>query len=73
MNIGTLAAFVIVCLGVIVLRYRQPDLPRPFKTPFMPLIPLLGMGFCLVFDHQSQSGDLVAFSCLVYIRFDDLF
>jgi APA family basic amino acid/polyamine antiporter len=46
-NIGTLAAFVIVCVGVIVLRYRRPDLPRPFKTPLMPLIPLLGVGFCL--------------------------
>lgn len=46
-NIGTLSAFVIVCLGVIVLRYRQPDLNRPFKTPLMPLIPLLGIGFCL--------------------------
>jgi APA family basic amino acid/polyamine antiporter len=46
-NIGTLAAFVIVCVGVIVLRYRQPNLHRPFKTPLMPLIPLLGVGFCL--------------------------
>lgn len=46
-NIGTLAAFVIVCVGVIVLRYRQPQLNRPFKTPFMPVIPLLGVGFCL--------------------------
>ncbi len=46
-NIGTLAAFVIVCVGVIVLRYRQPQLNRPFKTPLMPLVPLLGVGFCL--------------------------
>lgn len=46
-NIGTLAAFVIVCVGVIILRYRQPNLERPFKTPFMPIIPLLGVGFCL--------------------------
>lgn len=46
-NIGTLAAFVLVCAGVIVLRYKQPDLPRPFKTPFSPLIPLLGMAFCI--------------------------
>jgi len=46
-NIGTLAAFVLVCAGVIVLRYKQPELHRPFKTPFSPIIPMLGMGFCL--------------------------
>jgi len=46
-NIGTLSAFVIVCAGVIVLRYRQPDLHRPFKTPLMPFVPLLGVGSCL--------------------------
>ncbi len=46
MNIGTLAAFIIVCVGVIVLRYQQPDMPRPFKTPYSPLIPGLGIIFC---------------------------
>lgn len=46
-NIGTLAAFVLVCAGVIVLRYTRPDLPRPFRTPFSPLIPALGIAFCL--------------------------
>jgi APA family basic amino acid/polyamine antiporter len=45
-NIGTLAAFVLVCLGVIVLRIRQPDLPRPFKNPFGFLLPILGMISC---------------------------
>lgn len=45
-NIGTLAAFVIVCLSVIVLRYTKPNMPRPFKTPFCPLIPGLGVFFC---------------------------
>ncbi|NBX00514.1 MAG: amino acid permease [Methylophilaceae bacterium] len=45
-NIGTLAAFVLVCLGVIVLRKTQPDLPRPFKNPFTPLLPALGMLSC---------------------------
>jgi len=45
-NIGTLAAFVLVCLGVIVLRARQPDLHRPFKNPFNPLFPILGMISC---------------------------
>lgn len=45
-NIGTLAAFVLVCLGVIVLRIRQPHLHRPFKNPLNPLFPLLGMLSC---------------------------
>ena len=43
-SIGTLLAFVIVCAGVWVLRVRRPDLPRPFKTPLVPLVPILGMG-----------------------------
>lgn len=45
-NIGTLFAFITVCAGVIVLRYTHPNLPRTFKTPFMPLIPILGMLSC---------------------------
>lgn len=45
-NIGTLAAFVMVCLGVIVMRIRHPDLPRPFKSPFSPLFPMIGMLMC---------------------------
>jgi len=40
-SIGTLLAFVIVSIGVIVLRYRRPDLERPFRTPFVPLVPAL--------------------------------
>ena len=46
-NIGTLAAFLLVCLGVVVLRRTRPDLPRPFRTPASPLIPLLGALACL--------------------------
>lgn len=45
-NIGTLAAFVLVSLGVIVLRIRQPDLPRPFKNPFGFTLPILGILSC---------------------------
>jgi APA family basic amino acid/polyamine antiporter len=45
-NIGTLAAFVIVCFGVIVLRITQPEIKRPFRTPFSPLFPVLGMISC---------------------------
>lgn len=46
-NIGTLAAFVTVCLGVIILRYTHPDLPRPFRTPLTPYLPFLGIIACL--------------------------
>jgi APA family basic amino acid/polyamine antiporter len=42
-SIGTLLAFVIVCAGVWVLRVRRPELHRPFKTPFVPLVPILGI------------------------------
>ncbi len=42
-SIGTLLAFVIVCAGVWVLRLRRPDLHRPFKTPMVPLVPILGI------------------------------
>lgn len=45
-NIGTLAAFVLVCLGVIVLRITKPDMKRPFKAPFGALFPVLGMLSC---------------------------
>ncbi|MFN8543708.1 MAG: amino acid permease [Candidatus Binatia bacterium] len=42
-NIGTLMAFVIVCAAVIVMRRTNPDLPRPFRTPLVPLLPVLGI------------------------------
>jgi APA family basic amino acid/polyamine antiporter len=45
-NIGTLFAFVLVCLGVIILRRKNADRPRPFRVPFVPLFPILGVLFC---------------------------
>ena len=51
-SIGTLLAFVIVCGGVLVLRYRSPDLNRPFRTPWVPFVPVMGIltcGFMMVF------------------------
>jgi APA family basic amino acid/polyamine antiporter len=60
-NIGTLFAFVLVCIGVIVLRYTKPNQPRPFKIPLMPVIPLLGMAACL--------GLMVFLPALTWIRF----
>lgn len=58
-NIGTLASFVMVCVGVIVLRIRQPDLKRPFKNPWNPLIPVLGILSC---------GALIGFLPLLTIQ-----
>ncbi|OUC99949.1 amino acid permease [Streptomyces swartbergensis] len=46
-NIGILLAFVVVCAAVIVLRYRQPDLPRTFRTPWMPVVPAVGIVFSI--------------------------
>jgi len=45
-SIGTLLAFVIVCGGILVLRRTQPDLPRPFRTPWVPVVPILGIAIC---------------------------
>src|SRR6266545_6017288 len=46
-NIGTLLAFVLVCAGVWILRNTRPDLERPFRTPLVPLVPILGIVSCL--------------------------
>jgi APA family basic amino acid/polyamine antiporter len=46
-NIGTLSAFLVVCAAVLVLRYRDPHRPRPFRTPWVPLVPVLGILACL--------------------------
>src|SRR5437879_11864788 len=46
-SIGTLLAFVIVSAGVWALRVKRPDLPRPFRTPLVPLVPILGIGISL--------------------------
>jgi APA family basic amino acid/polyamine antiporter len=46
-SIGTLLAFGLVCIGVILLRHTAPDIPRPFRTPGVPLVPILGAIICL--------------------------
>ena len=46
-SIGTLLAFVIVCAGILVLRYTRPELHRPFRTPLVPVVPALGILCCL--------------------------
>ena len=47
MSIGTLVAFMVVSLGVIILRRRAPDLERSFKVPLYPVLPLLSIAACL--------------------------
>lgn len=60
-NMGTLLAFAIVCAGVWVLRRRMPDLPRPFKTPWVPLVPILGIlsAFYLIWTLPALTKEVV--------------
>jgi len=46
-SIGTLFAFILVCIGVMIMRKKMPEAPRAFRTPLVPLIPILGVGVCL--------------------------
>ncbi|GGC80497.1 amino acid permease [Tersicoccus solisilvae] len=61
-NIGILSAFVVVCVAVIVLRYRRPDLPREFRTPLMPVTPAVGVLFSLWLIVSIQNVE-------TYVRF----
>jgi basic amino acid/polyamine antiporter, APA family len=47
-SIGTLLAFIIVCMSVLVLRKSKPDIERPFKTPWVPMVPILGASICFL-------------------------
>jgi len=46
-SMGTLVAFTVVSLGVMILRYTRPDLPRGFRVPLFPVVPILSILFCL--------------------------
>jgi len=61
-NLGTLGAFFLVCLSVIILRRTRPELKRPFKTPLVPLIPILGMGFCAWLMASLPAATWIAFT-----------
>jgi basic amino acid/polyamine antiporter, APA family len=50
-NIGTLFAFVLVCIGILVLRHRDPNRYRAFKTPWVPVVPILGVISCVYLMH----------------------
>jgi APA family basic amino acid/polyamine antiporter len=66
-SFGTLFAFVLVCAGVWVLRVKNPEAKRPFATPLVPLIPILGMLICgaLIFSLDPFT-QLVAFAWMVF-------
>ncbi|MFF4028934.1 amino acid permease [Streptomyces sviceus] len=74
-NIGILLAFVVVCTAVIVLRYRQPELPRTFRTPWMPVVPALGVGFSIWLITYLQWQTWVRFAvwfaigCVIYFGY----
>ncbi len=57
-SIGTLFAFVLVCVGVWIMRRKQPNVERPFRAPLVPLVPILGMLVCgamiVALDHRTQ-------------------
>ena len=74
-SIGTLMAFVIVCVGIIFLRYKKPDLHRPFKTPWVPVIPALGALICFVqmvslpFDTWMRLIIWMALGFIIYFTY----
>jgi APA family basic amino acid/polyamine antiporter len=62
-SIGTLFAFVLVCIGVWIMRYTDPDVARPFRTPLIPIVPILGVivcsGMIVSLDSRTQITALV--------------
>ena len=55
-SIGTLFAFVLVCVGVVLMRKSDPNVPRAFKTPMVPLIPILGVLVCSAMIFSLPGG-----------------
>ena len=54
-NMGTLLAFVIVCAAVLIMRRTHPEAERPFRVPFVPLVPILGIASCLLLMFSLPS------------------
>ena len=74
-SIGTLFAFVLVCIGIIIMRRTHPDLPRPFKTPLVPLLPILGIAFNLLlmyglgWTNWARLGGWMAVGLIIYFTY----
>jgi APA family basic amino acid/polyamine antiporter len=71
-NIGTLFAFVIVCAAVLIMRRTNPEAERPFRCPLMPIVPILGIGCCLMLmfslpaANWARLGAWLAVGLLIY-------
>ncbi|HEY0640635.1 MAG TPA: amino acid permease [Pseudonocardiaceae bacterium] len=74
-NIGTLFAFVLVNIGVMVLRRTRPDMPRPYRVPFSPVVPLLGILFAvylmvdLPWETWLRFGAWLLVGALIYVAY----
>ncbi|MEJ5962749.1 amino acid permease [Pedobacter immunditicola] len=74
-SIGTLFAFTLVCIGILVLRKTDPDRPRPFKTPFMPFVPILGALVCITMmiglgkHNWERLGIWMALGMVIYFAY----
>jgi APA family basic amino acid/polyamine antiporter len=74
-SIGTLFAFTIVCIAIIILRKTHPDFPRPFRTPLVPLVPILGAIVCLAqmralpLDTWARLGIWMAIGLVIYFTY----
>jgi basic amino acid/polyamine antiporter, APA family len=74
-SIGTLLAFVIVCFGVMILRYQRPNIPRPFRTPMVPVVPILGILVCgymiygLPFDTKMRLIIWMVVGLIIYFTY----
>jgi len=74
-SIGTLFAFVLVCIGVMILRKKSPEVPRPFRTPWVPVVPVLGSLICLAMiaglgiDNWIRLGVWLIIGMFVYFGY----
>jgi APA family basic amino acid/polyamine antiporter len=66
-SIGTLFAFIVVCIAVMVLRATAPDMPRVFRTPLVPLVPLLGIGLCGAMMYVLPADTWLRFAVWMFI------
>jgi APA family basic amino acid/polyamine antiporter len=66
-NVGSLTAFALVCLTVLYLRWKDPDLHRPFRTPLFPVVPILGAVMCAVLVMSLMATPTTRHFFLVYL------
>jgi APA family basic amino acid/polyamine antiporter len=74
-NIGTLLAFVLVCVAVLVMRHTHPKAKRPFRVPFSPITPILGIVLCLILmfslpvENWLRLGVWLAIGLVIYFAY----